>query len=288
MPAAPAEARPMAPMAGAQDRAETIAAGGIPAGFAGAKPHGRFRRWLRRSIHFLAYRFILARRKVRVTRAAGFRLTVRPTVFHPRWFISSTCFAKFISGLDLRGQHVAEIGTGSGILALAAARAGAKSVVALDINPNAALNAAENAQANGFGDRVSPVCANLFSALPPRPLFDVILSSPPKHAGEPLDLADRGWHAGPDYRDIAALFDEARPRLKPGGRLYVMVSSDTDLSFVAGLIARAGFDACVALEHSIYIEKFIIYELSALESHLHQVEAHPSTSSPDPFRPPRQ
>jgi hypothetical protein len=54
-------------------------------------------------------------------------------------------------------------------------------------------------------DRVTAVCTNLLSALAPRPLFDVILSSPPKHAGEPRDLADRGWHAGPNYRDIAAL-----------------------------------------------------------------------------------
>ena len=36
-------------------------------------------------------------------------------------------------------------------------------------------------------------------------------------------------HAGPAYRDIAALFDQSRERLKPGGRLYVMVSSDSDL-----------------------------------------------------------
>ena len=97
----------------------------------------------------------------------------------------------------------------------------------------------------------------------PRPLFDVILSSPPKHAGEPRDLADRGWHAGPDYRDIAALFDEARERLRSGGRLYVMVSSDSDLGLLGRLIERAGFDARAALEHSILIESFIIYELSA-------------------------
>ena len=148
-------------------------------------------------------------------RAAGFRLTVRPTVFHPRYFVSSERFAEFIDGLDLTGKHVIDIGTGSGILALAAARAGAENVTAADINPNAALTAAENARANGLGDRVVAVCSNLLAALAPRPLFDVILSSPPKHAGEPRNLADRGWHAGPTYRDIAALFDQARERLKP-------------------------------------------------------------------------
>jgi hypothetical protein len=47
----------------------------------------------------------------------------------------------------LSGKSVADIGTGSGILALAAARAGATNVLALDINPNAARSARENAQA---------------------------------------------------------------------------------------------------------------------------------------------
>jgi 23S rRNA G2069 N7-methylase RlmK/C1962 C5-methylase RlmI len=136
-------------------------------------------------------------------------------------------------------------------------------VIATDINRNAALTTAENARVNAVGDRVSVLCCDLLSALAPRPLFDVILSSPPKHAGEPRDLADRGWHAGPDYRDIAALFDQARERLKPGGRLYVMVSSDSDLDLFGSLIERAGFQANLVAERSILIESFIIYALQA-------------------------
>jgi 23S rRNA G2069 N7-methylase RlmK/C1962 C5-methylase RlmI len=108
---------------------------------------------------------------------------------------------------------------------------------------------------------VSALCTNLLSALAPRPLFDVILSSPPKHAGEPKNLADRGWHAGPQYRDIAALFDQARERLNPGGRLYVMVSSDSDLDLFGKLIDRAGFRARLVYEHSLVIESLIIYEM---------------------------
>src|SRR5262249_30610128 len=139
-------------------------------------------------------------------------------------------------GLDLKGKLVADIGTGSGILALAAARAGAGHVLATDINPNAVQTAASNAHNNGLGSRVTAICCNLLSALPAGPLFDVILSSPPKHAGEPRDLADRGWHAGADYRHIAALFEQSRERLRPGGRMYVMVSSDSGLELLGALI----------------------------------------------------
>ncbi len=224
-------------------------------------PHGPFRQFLRTAIHFLSYHLILTREAVQATRAAGFRLTVRPTVFHPRWFISSESFAGFIEQLDLKGKSVVDVGTGSGILALAAARAGAEYVLAADINANAALSAADNARANRC-DAVSAVCSDLLSAIAPRPLFDVILSSPPKHAGEPRDLADRGWHAGPAYRDIADLFEQAQARLKPDGRVYVMLSSDSDLDLFTRLIEKARFRARVVFRRSIFIESFIIYELT--------------------------
>lgn len=147
-------------------------------------------------------------------------------------------------------------------MALAAARAGATQVVATDINPSAARNAAENARANGFGEVIAALCSNLLAAVAPRPCFDVILSSPPKHAGEPRDLADRGWHAGPAYRDVSALFEEARARLTTGGRMYVMLSSDSDLTLFATLFRTAGFAARVVYERSIVIESFVVYELA--------------------------
>ncbi len=224
-------------------------------------PHGPLRRFLRAFIHFFSYHLILSRRSIRSTRAAGFRLRVWPTVFHPRFFLSSEYFAEFLDGVDLSGKHVVDIGTGSGILALAAARAGASEVLALDINPNAALSARENARDNGLGERVRAACMNLLAATPARPLFDVILMSPPKHAGEPRDLADVGWHAGPQYRNVAALFAQARERLKPDGCLYVMLSSDSDLDLFGRLIDEAGFRAKLVYERSFYIESMILYEL---------------------------
>jgi methylase of polypeptide subunit release factors len=182
-------------------------------------------------------------------------------VFHPRYFLTSKFFANFLAGLDLSGKRVADVGTGSGILALAAARAGAASVIAIDVNPNAAETAAENARGNGFDNRVKAVASNLLSALPSLPIFDVILSSPPSFAGEPRDLADRAWHAGPDYRDIASLFNEARDRLAPGGCLYVLLSTDSDLELLGNLSSQAGFRPRIVARRSIVIEDLLIYEL---------------------------
>jgi methylase of polypeptide subunit release factors len=227
-------------------------------------PQGIWRRRLREAIHFFSYHLILKRRSTRVARTAGFRLIIRPTVFHPRWFITSEFFASFIGQLDLSGKRVADVGTGSGILALAAVRAGAAHVTAIDVNPNAALAAAENARSNGHSERFAAVCSNLLSALAPVALFDVIISSPPSFPGEPRDLADRAWHAGPNYRDVVPLFDQARERLAPGGRVYFLVSSDSDLDLFSALIVRARFYARSIAERSILIESLIIYELAAL------------------------
>jgi release factor glutamine methyltransferase len=228
-------------------------------------PQSFGRRILRKAIHFFSYHFIFEWRRKRVVRAAGFRLVVQPTVFHPRWFLTSEFFADFIGRLDLAGKRVADVGTGSGILALAAARAGAASVLAIDINPKAVQSVAENAPANGLGDRVEALCSDLLSAVPAGRQFDVILSSPPSFAGEPRDIADRAWHAGPGYRDLLPLFEQARARLAPGGSFFVLLSSDSDLHLLGILAEGAGFNARLVAETSILIESFLLYELRSKE-----------------------
>src|SRR5262249_61364047 len=91
------------------------------------------------AIHFLSYHLVLRRRSTWRTQAAGMRCAARPTVFHPGYFISSERFAEFIGTLDLSGKRVIDVGTGTGILGIAAARAGSERVIATDINPNAVL-----------------------------------------------------------------------------------------------------------------------------------------------------
>ncbi len=57
------------------------------------------------------------------------------------------------------GQHVVDIGSGSGLVAIAAARAGAASVTAYDTDPLAAAATAVNAAANGV--TVTAICADV-------------------------------------------------------------------------------------------------------------------------------
>ncbi len=59
------------------------------------------------------------------------------------------------------GMRVMDVGTGSGILAIAAAKLGAKPVLAIDIDPDAVKVAKENVALNGVGEPVRVVCGDL-------------------------------------------------------------------------------------------------------------------------------
>ncbi|HEY6276508.1 MAG TPA: 50S ribosomal protein L11 methyltransferase [Streptosporangiaceae bacterium] len=67
------------------------------------------------------------------------------------------------------GQHAIDIGSGSGLVAIAAARAGAASVTAYDTDPLAAAAIAANAAANG--ETVTATCADVLddASLPAGP-----------------------------------------------------------------------------------------------------------------------
>ena len=148
-----------------------------------AVQQGKLKRLLRSTIHFLCYHLVLTRQSKTVSHAAGFRLIVPPTVFHPRYFAASEFFAAFIARLDLSGRQVADIGTGTGILALAAARAGAGERGRRRHQPKrrdiGQLQCArQRSRRAGHGAMLRPLSRSLA-----RPLFDVILSNPPYFPG---------------------------------------------------------------------------------------------------------
>lgn len=70
--------------------------------------------------------------------------------------------AKLLEQVVRPGDTVLDMGTGSGILSIAALMLGASKAVGVDIDPVAVRTAGENAAENGFGpDRFVPLCGDL-------------------------------------------------------------------------------------------------------------------------------
>jgi ribosomal protein L11 methyltransferase len=62
---------------------------------------------------------------------------------------------RWLDGIDMTGKTVVDFGCGSGILALAALKLGAKEVIGIDIDPQALQATKENARRNGVEDKLN-------------------------------------------------------------------------------------------------------------------------------------
>jgi len=66
-----------------------------------------------------------------------------------------SCLAALASLSPLSGLEVLDLGSGTGILGIAAIRLGAARALCVDVNPDAVASARRNADANGVADRVA-------------------------------------------------------------------------------------------------------------------------------------
>jgi ribosomal protein L11 methyltransferase len=85
---------------------------------------------------------------------------------------------ELLQRVPVDGQRVLDIGTGSGVLAIAARILGAASVVGIDVDPDAITNARENLELNGVSDGVTFFEADVQThALVTSEAYDLILAN---------------------------------------------------------------------------------------------------------------
>jgi release factor glutamine methyltransferase len=144
------------------------------------------------------------------------------------------------------GVQIADVGAGSGILAVTLAkRLPAARVTAIDVSAKALEVARRNAERHGVADRVKWFEGDLFTSVPADRQFDVVVSNPPYiTTAEMSALADDvrrfeptvalvGGETGTGV--IERLIPQAAQRLRPAGWL-IMEISPTIVERVEGLL----------------------------------------------------
>lgn len=150
----------------------------------------------------------------------------------------------------LRRPTVADVGTGSGCIAVSLARDLPDCrILGIDLSPAALAVARANAHRHGLRDRVRFVACDLLEALPALPGLDAVVANPPYiptgqipglqpevRDHEPRLALDGGSDGLHTFRRLVA---DSWRRLRPGGWL-VMEVGDGQMDPVCGLIRAAG------------------------------------------------
>ncbi len=146
------------------------------------------------------------------------------------------------------GERVLEIGTGIGLAAVLAARAGCR-VVATDVVPAAVSCARENAALNGVGDTVEVRLGDCFAPVAGL-RFELICTSPPqmptppgRDRDDPVAAADNGGVNGWELLD--RVIAGAPAHLDAGGRLVFTMFAFLGLKGALDRLQAAGLEPSV-------------------------------------------
>jgi methylase of polypeptide subunit release factors len=192
-------------------------------------------------------------------RIHGVPVLVIPSVFNPKRLRTGAYFASLLeAGVIGCNAEVLDMGTGSGVCALFAARH-ARRVLAIDINAAAARCARINALLNHLEGRIEVRHGDLFEPAAGE-RFDLILFNPPFVIGEPRNDRDRAWRS----TDVAQRFAQGLIRhLKPGGAALLLLSTYGDAAAFLRPLLDGGYHICSVAQRGYLGERLTLYRVTA-------------------------
>ncbi len=177
---------------------------------------------------------------------------VAPGVYHPQ-YDSRLLIDALEQNVAVEGRTVLDLCTGTGVVAIAAARLGARCVTAWDICPQAVQCSRTNVEAAGVS--VDVVHGSWALAMG-RGRFDVVLANPPyvpassEHPA--VEGPARAWDAGSDGRLVVDPLCAAAPDLlNDGGTLLFVQSELTGVEQSLTALSSAGLRASVVARQRI-------------------------------------
>jgi release factor glutamine methyltransferase len=153
-------------------------------------------------------------------------------------------------------ERFLEIGAGTGLLSIHAAKLGAR-VTAADVNPHAVECTKRNAAKNSV--RIDTVKSDLFEKVQGN--YDVIVFNPPYLPGATTSTSwiERAWSGGDEGSETAVKFlNDAWKHLSPGGRILIILSSVGGLMSVLKS-ARERYDSEMLEEQHMFFESIYAY-----------------------------
>ena len=169
--------------------------------------------------------------------ALGARVHPHHGVFAPVRGEYADLVAAALSGRDLTGKRVFDVGTGTGVLAFLAARRGAR-VLATDSEPRAVACARENAARLDLAGQVEVREADLF----PEGQADLVLCNPPWIPADAHTPLERAVY-DPGGRFLEGFLAALPAHLAPGGEALLVIS---DLAVRLGLRPAGHLEAAFA------------------------------------------
>jgi release factor glutamine methyltransferase len=157
-----------------------------------------------------------------------------------------------------KDSAVLDLGTGSGILAIAAAER-AQKVVASDISPYATHNTRINVHLNKLSNKITILKGNLFHPIHEK--FDIILFNPPYYPFKPKTYIEAAWCGGENYALLRRFLSQAKGYLNPNGVIQISASSYTDLNFIKRLFKKHNFHPIMVARKFLFFEILYIYLL---------------------------
>jgi release factor glutamine methyltransferase len=208
------------------------------------------------------YRPLLIRylSKTRTYSYKGICLRIPPEVFHPGFFSSTKLLLRYIVKANLKNKTCLELGAGSGLLSVYAAKKGA-SVVASDISSVAIQCINANAADNKV--KIRTIHSNLFDNIPQQK-FDFILINPPYYRKKPLSIYDHAWYCGENGEYFQSLFKTIGEYMHSDSNVFMVLCDACDFQLIHKLATENFFEM-----ECVYSKKTLI-EVNSILKILHK------------------
>lgn len=199
--------------------------------------------------------------KTRIYSYKGIVLEIPPEVFHPGFFFSTKLLFRYIAKEHFDKKTFLELGAGSGLLSMYAAKKGAF-VTATDINPVAIEYLKANAEENGVD--LTIIHSDLFDKVPLQS-FDLVLINPPYYRKKPSSAKDYAWCCGENGEYFQNLFKNLNSYLHERSNVLMVLCSGCDLQMIKTYAKQNRFEMrCVRTKQTI-IEKNYIFKIQPVK-----------------------